>query len=273
MRYTVLTTCHAQGFEQYGRRMLDSFVTHWPANVQLKFYAEGFAQDIVSASANVEILDLQAASPELVKFKQTWQSVPRACGDISGDPVRGRRTDAGKSFKWDAVRFSHKVYAIFHAARTATTPWLIWMDADMVCHSDMTQEFLDSQCQDHWDLCYLGRRGKFSECGLYAMQLHTKGMTRFLREFQRMYDDAEHGIFTLDEWHDSFVFDNVRLRTAGLRGHDWSAGIITGEGHPLINSAWGAYLDHLKGNRKQQGHSSVRDLKIARAEPYWQNIS
>jgi hypothetical protein len=51
---------------------------------------------------------------------------------------------------------------------------------------------------------------------------------------------------------------------------DWSAGLITGEGHPLINSEWGAYLDHLKGNRKNTGRSLPKDLKVKRQEAYWQ---
>ena len=85
-----------------------------------------------------------------------------------------------------------------------------------------------------------------------------------------MYDNAETGIFYLDEWHDSFVFDAVRERMPFLQTLDWSSGIITGEGHPLINSQWGAYLDHLKGDRKTQGKSHQKDLRIRRTENYWQ---
>ena len=59
---------------------------------------------------------------------------------------------------------------------------------------------------------------------------------------------------------------------------DWAAhlhdlrpqrGMSTGEGHPLINSQWGAYLDHLKGDRKTTGKSLQRDLKVQRTESYW----
>jgi hypothetical protein len=92
----------------------------------------------------------------------------------------------------------------------------------------------------------------------------------FLQEFQQMYDQAESGIFQLDEWHDSFVFDAVRTKFKGrLKENNWSAGIISGEGHPLINSEWGAYLDHLKGDRKSLGRSKPKDLKIQRSESYW----
>ena len=110
------------------------------------------------------------------------------------------------------------------------------------------------------------------------MQLGTKGIKRFLREFQRMYDDAENGIFLLDEWHDSFVFDAVRKQCTGLIEFNWAAKLgdlrpsklnSPGEGHPLINSDWGAYLDHLKGKRKETGRSNDKDLVRPRTESYW----
>jgi hypothetical protein len=55
-----------------------------------------------------------------------------------------------------------------------------------------------------------------------------------------------------------------------LKELNWSAGIVKGEGHPLINSQWGAYLDHLKGDRKSLGRSKPNDLKVNRQEKYWQ---
>jgi hypothetical protein len=195
--------------------------------------------------------------------------VPRANGDVSNDPVRSKRRDAGKGFKWDAVRFAHKVYSIFHCARTFGTDWLIWMDADTVCHSSIALADLNRLCPTDHDLCFLGRQGKYSECGLYAINLARPATKIFLQHFQRMYDDAENGIFTLKEWHDSYVFDEVRKQCT-LAELDWSSHLITGEGHPLINSDWGAYLDHLKGSRKKRGRSEPGDLKVKRTEAYWQ---
>ena len=64
------------------------------------------------------------------------------------------------------------------------------------------------------------------------------------------------------------MFDAVRKHHP-LIELDWSSHLITGEGHPLINSAWGAYLDHLKGDRKTLGKSKAKDLKIQRTESYW----
>jgi hypothetical protein len=244
--------------------MIETFLANWPADVVLIVYAEGCV--VTQTAPNLIVRDLDQVD-NLTEFKTQWRGVPKANGDVSQDPVRSRRKDAGKGFKWDAVRFAHKVYSVFDAAQHANSDYLIWMDADMICHSPVTVDQLDQLCDR--DLCYLGRRGKYSECGLYAMNLHSDDVHKFLRKFQDYYDSAETGIFTLDEWHDSFVFDAVR-KAVPVDSRDWSGHLIAGEGHPLINSAWGAYLDHLKGNRKTLGRSHAKDLIKQRLESYWQ---
>ncbi len=260
MKYTVISTFNQDGYNVYGRRMIDTFAKTWPQDVELWIYTEGF--EIKSPAPNIRILNLEASSPELVAFKNKWRDVPKA----NGNPFPGADR---KAFKWQAVRFSHKVYAIFHAAKTVNSEWLIWMDGDMVCHSPINHDQLRDFFPQDRELCFAGRSNKFTECGLYGMHLTCPNTRAWLTEFQRMYDDADNGIFTLSEWHDSFVFDAVRSRVA-VKELNWSAGLINGEGHPLINCAWGAYIDHLKGKRKAQGRSKAKDLLIPRTEKYWQ---
>jgi hypothetical protein len=78
---------------------------------------------------------------------------------------------------------------------------------------------------------------------------------------------------TMSEYNDCWVFDETRkevqIKNHAWRQLNWSAGLIKGEGHPLINTAWGAYLDHLKGKRKDTGHSNTKDLIRPRTESYW----
>jgi hypothetical protein len=260
MKYTVVTTFNTEGYNTYGQRMIKTFLSTWPKNIELWVYAEDC---VVSESApNLRVLDFHSTSSELVAFKNKWRNVPKANGDIGPGSER-------KAFKWQAVRFAHKVYAIFHAAKHCGADWLIWMDADMVCHSPMSDVALTTFFPPAKDICYAGRSNKFSECGLYGLQLQSAEIQKFLAEFQRMYDDADNGIFTLSEWHDSYVFDCVRQKFA-LKELNWSAGLINGEGHPLINCDWGAYIDHLKGKRKQNGKSKAKDLIVQRREKYWQ---
>jgi hypothetical protein len=265
-KYAVVTTFHAKGYEQYAQKFIKTFLNTWPQAVTLYVYTEDC--EILESGPNLIVRDLHLYSQPLVNFKNKWRNVPKANGDVSQDPVRSKRRDAGKGFKWDAVRFAHKVYSIFHCAENCDAEILIWMDADMVCHSTMTEKILNSLIPENTDLCYLGREGKFSECGLYSMYLPSQRTKNFLKQFQNFYDDAENGIFRLDEWHDSFVFDAVR-RLHPLVEVDWSKGLIKGEGHPLINSPWGAYLDHLKGKRKEYGKSLTTDLVVDRKEGYW----
>jgi len=270
MKISVVTTFNEEGLKKYGQRMIDTFIQNWPKEITLHLYPEN-CNPKVSDHSRITLKRLEEI-PELMAFKNRWKDVPKANGNVTDDPVRSKRKDAGKGFKWHAVRFAHKVYAIFECARTTDADVLFWMDADTVCHSPISLDKLKSFCPLTQDLGFLGREGKYTECGLYSMNLRSQTVQNFLREFQRMYDDAEQGIFTLAEWHDSFVFDVVRTKFRNqLRENNWSRGIINGEGHPLINCEWGAYLDHLKGNRKSSGKSLDKDLKIKRTEKYWKN--
>ena len=275
---SVITTFNQSGLEQYGQRMIDTFDRHWPQEIKLYVYYEK-CTPVNPNPERIIFLDLDTVAP-LTEFKEKWRDVPKANGDVSRDQIRSKRRDAGKGFKWHAVRFSHKVYAIFDCAARSPSDTLVWMDADTVCHSTIALEKVHALIPDDKDLCYLGRKGKFSEFGLYSMNLNSKFIKKFLLEFQRVYDDAENGIFLMDEWHDSFVFDQVRKRIPGINELNWSEHLgdlrpgtnnSAGEGHPLINSEWGAYLDHLKGERKKLGRSKREDLKVSRKERYWQS--
>ena len=276
MKYAVVTTFHEAGLRQYGQRMIDTFCQNWPAEVTLYIYPENCVP-MVADSSRVAVKKLEEVDG-LMAFKNRWKGVPKANGDVSADPVRSKRRDSGKGFKWHAVRFAHKVYAIFDCAKRTDADILIWMDADTICHSPITVQDLHRMIPTDSELCYLGRKGKYSECGLYSINLRSKNIQNFLKEFQLMYDDAEQGIFLLEEWHDSFVFDAVRVKFPQMQQLDWAAHLhnlkphprsSTGEGHPLINSDWGAWLDHLKGSRKNLGRSKQEDLKVQRTEAYW----
>jgi hypothetical protein len=268
MKIAVVTTFHEEGLKKYGQRMINTFIENWPKEITLHIYPEA-CNPAIRDHNRVTLKRLEEV-PELTAFKNQWRNVPKANGDVSDDPVRSKRKDAGKGFKWHAVRFAHKVYAIFDCARTTDADVLFWMDADTVCHSSISLETVMKFCPLTQDIGYLGREGKYTECGLYSLNLRSENTQKFLKEFQHVYDQAENGIFLLDEWHDSFVFDAVKDKMPQLKLNNWSRGIVKGEGHPLINSEWGAYLDHLKGDRKTSGRSLPKDLKVKRTESYWQ---
>ena len=209
--------------------------------------------------------------------------MPKANGTPPDDIKARRPRDWHKAFKWDAVRFANKVYAVFHAAETCGSDWLVWMDADTFVHSNWSyKQFAKLLPNDKW-LTYVGR-GKGSqtwpECGFYGLNVQNKTCKSFLNEFKRMYDEADNGIFKLIEWHDSFVFGHVleKFKSQDNNYFDYSQNIYnktakTGVGgQSLINSVLGNYFDHMKGARKTLGKSKRSDLINVRGEKYWNEI-
>jgi hypothetical protein len=102
----------------------------------------------------------------------------------------------------------------------------------------------------------------------------------FLKEFERVYEEADNGIFLLDEWHDSYVFGSIlnNMKLQFPNAHDYSAEMYLkeaksgGGGHPLINGVLGKWIDHMKGGRKDAGKSQKKDIMVNRTEDYWNEI-
>ncbi len=275
---TVVTTFHQPGLEQYGQRFLDSFAERVDKKIKLLVYAESCQPNNPDPS-QIEIFDAFEALPKLNEFKSTWGQVPKANG-IPPDDIKARRPkDWHKEFKWHAIRFANKVYAVFDACNRSKH-WCVWMDADTFVHNDWNYDDFKAQLPDNVWLTYVGR-GKGSqtwpECGFYGMNLQDPVCKLFLEEFERMYQDADNGIFTLEEWHDSFVFGHIlnKYKARDPNVLDYSAEMYLkeaktgGGGHPLINGVLGKWLDHMKGVRKTEGRSRQKDIMVNRTESYW----
>lgn len=276
---TVVTTFHQPGLEKYGQRFLDSFAQRVDKRIKLLVYAEN-CKPVNPDPSRIEVLDAKQVLPKLNAFKERWKDDPKANG-IPPEAIKARRPrDWNKAFKWDAIRFANKTYAVFDACERSSD-WCVWMDADSYIHSDWSyEEFVKLLPKDKW-ITYVGR-GKGSqtwpECGFYGMNLKHAMCKQFLAEFERFYQDANNGIFELEEWHDSFVFGHIlnQLKPIDPNVHDYSANMYLreaktgGGGHPLINGPLGKFMDHMKGGRKEQGKSKPSDIIVNRKETYWQ---
>lgn len=278
---TVVTTFHPEGYTKYGRRFLESFAKHVDKRIKLLVYAEDVSP-VNPDPTRIEILDAKKSLPKLNAFKERWKNIPKANGIPPKEIINRRPRDWHKAFKWDAIRFSHKVYAVFDAAERTKKDWLVWMDADTYVHSNWSYEDFLKQLPSNIWITYVGR-GKGSqtwpECGFYGMNLNNKVCLDFLKEFERMYEDADNGIFTLEEWHDSFVFGHIliQLKRESPNVLDYTEDMLLkgastgGGGHPLINTELGRWIDHMKGDRKNRGKSLPKDLVVNRNESYWRS--
>ena len=276
---TVVTTFHPAGLVKYGQRFLDSFAARIDKRIKLLVYAENCKPNNPDPS-RITILDAKQVLPKLNQFKSTWGHVPKANGDVSNEPQRHTRKDWDKAFKWDAVRFANKTYAVYDAVQRSKD-WCVWMDADTYVHSTWTYEDFAELLPENAYITYVGR-GKGSqtwpECGFYGLNLNHPVCHEFLKEFERMYEDAENGMFLLDEWHDSYIFGEVLKMYNQFPSHDYSADMYLkeaksgGGGHPLINGPLGKWIDHMKGGRKDAGKSQKKDIMVNRTEDYWNEI-
>ena len=270
---TVLTTFHKPGLDQYGQRFLDSFAKNVDKRIKLLVYAEN-CDPVNPDPEQITILNAVKELPKLVAFKKRWKNVPKANGVCPPEIKARRPRDWFKEFKWDAIRFANKTYAVFDACERANTQWVVWMDADTFVHSKWSFKDFMKFCPENAWLGYLARGQKWPECGFYSLNTHKDICKDFLKEFERVYEDADDGIFLMEEWHDSFVFEEVRKviqkKNPHERFYNISGDLFNGEGHPIINSKLGAYIDHLKGDRKEIGKSNKpKDLVVKRTEDYW----
>ena len=276
---TALTTFHKAGLDLYGQRFIDSFAKNVDKKIKLLVYAENCTPVNPDAS-QITIIDSKELE-KLNQFKSRWGNVPKANGKCPFPEKRPR--DHHKEFKWDAVRFANKVYAVFDAVDRTDDTWTVWIDADTYVHSPINyDQFTQLLPKDKW-ITFVGR-GKGSqtwpECGFYGLNNEHDTCKKFLKEFERMYQEADNGIFKLDEWHDSYVFGKILNQLALIDNnfHDYSKDIYNktaktgGGGHPLINSVLGNYFDHMKGDRKNKGKSQKKDLLANRTESYWNAI-
>ena len=275
---TVVTTFHQPGLETYGQRFLDSFAEQVDKKIKLLVYAEN-CNPVNPDPTQITILDAVESLPKLNAFKQRWKDVPKANG-IPPDDIKARRPrDWHKEFKWHAIRFANKTYAVYDAC-TRSKDWCVWMDADTFIHSLWSYKEFKKLLPKNAYITYVGR-GKGSqtwpECGFYGMNLNHPVCREFLKEFERMYEDAENGIFELEEWHDSYVFGHIlkHYKEFDSSAYDYSAEMYLkeaktgGGGHPLINTVLGKWMDHMKGVRKEEGRSRTKDIMVNRSEAYW----
>jgi len=249
--HQVVTTCHGTGWAIYGRKMVLTFKRFWPASIPLVLYNDGFKPDLQTSEAR-----------ELPKWLTEFKA-------RNGDTPKRRGIDHGKPYNmlFDAVRFSHKVAAFIDAARRTTADVLIWIDADVITHSPVTEEFLDRLWLDkNAALAWLWRSHKYPETGFFMLKMNHPSTPGLLAAWETLY--TQDMLFQLDHWTDCHA-----LAAAVDRMHvPWTSlsGAFHYTGHPFVNGPLGSVMDHLKGNeRKRMGRSRRIDMKFRREEAYW----
>jgi hypothetical protein len=240
---SVITSCSLDGWKRYGQRCITTLLHHWPKGIPIHIVSEDALplHDLsknLSAKIWLSFWPLND-NPLARDFYEQHRNTP-AC--------RGMKTNK-YNFRQDAWRFSKKVFAIDLVAPKMNGR-LIWLDADTVTFANVPIEFLQRMPPDDYGIAHLDRPGYHSECGWIGYNLEVQGVRQFIARFAALYYSKE--VFTLKEWHDSWVFDWLRKQMPEVKS--WAIPYKSSV-HPFVYSELGQYMDHLKGARKQTGIS------------------
>lgn len=272
MSITVVTSCSAKGWLEYGKRFIETFAEYWPPSVQLLLFSED-PEPVSAVRAGRQVGQMRATAFDLLRASRPAKAfLERHADDVR---AQGRKQEpgqigwtpnkvaAGYNFRYDAVRFSKKVFAIAAAAQVVTHGRLFWVDADVVTFEPVPFELLPRMLPDGFALSCLDRGTYHSECGFVGYNLEHPETRPFIAAFAGRYALGE--VFRFEEWHDSWVFDWLR-RARSVPTH-----LIPHRSNkqPFINSELGRYMDHLKGNSKGLGRSPVRHMVAGHDHRYW----
>lgn len=186
---------------------------------------------------------------------KTWQHLPNIYWEADQehrDPrwelwrTAARMRETGR-FAQECVRFSHKVQAQITHIRKSSADYVIWLDADVVQHTEYTQEQFQALMPSESELfTFLDRQPvKYAETGWIAYNMRHPRLKEFVNRLEDIYLSRE--LFTLEQWHDAYVWDQVRIR-----GNYPARNLLHNprSSEPFDDSDLGAYFRHHKGPRK-----------------------
>lgn len=229
MKIGIVTTFSDKGYEEYAKEFLSTVKKYLDKQIHVYLYVDNVPIEI-NGFDNIKILKLEDSIPELTNFKNR------------------HKDKKFKTFLNDAVRFSHKSYAIAHASKHCYVETLIWLDADTELKKEISSSYLEKFTPKGIFSSYLGRPGRYTETGFISFDLTHTYAREFFDNFQNYYDKDL--IYTeLNEQTDCHVYDAVRLKMENenkIKCHNLTPGL----GKNNFNNTFAGYMVHYKGDKK-----------------------
>ena len=238
MKIGIVSTFSDKGYYEYAKHFVSSLNKNLDKQVSVFLYIDG-NKKLFKRNDNINIINLENAVPELTQFKTRNKNKPI------------------DSFINDGVRFSHKSYAIWHAAMNSGVDMLVWLDADTELLKHVSAEYLKTFLPNEYFTSYLGRHS-YSETGFIAFDQRNPYTKEFFDIFKNYYDSDR--IYTLPAFTDCHVFDATRieLETSGkIKGHN----LTPVEVKQPFNHIFNGYMVHLKGDRKDERERIISKLR------------
>lgn len=192
-----ITTFNKKLYEKYSFGFMKSFKLPF----DLVIYSEGNLTFLKKKfNFKFDIIDSNLKIPELNEF-------------IDKNKERNVEDVKTGGFKKDGIRFCYKVFCVTHCGINISDKYkyLIWLDADIVFKKKFNLEYINNELFEKDSMmAYLGRNNNYSECGFLIFNLKHKNIKDYFIEMKRMYTSGD--IYKEKEWHDSYIWDIVRIR-------------------------------------------------------------
>lgn len=197
----IVTTFPNDSWDIYSKRMLQSFVQNFPAEIPI----------LISLDNNL----LQDA---VQKFTRSQDAIAVGWGKEHSEFVnRNKGKDDSQDYRKQPVRFCHKVFSVARAydaickqkaAEQAVPRYLIWMDADVISTRKVTLSDIQECLPKPGDVVATLQRRDWphSECGWIAFDLENGGGDIIEKWFNAYITDA---VIGFEQQHDSWAFDQI----------------------------------------------------------------
>jgi len=252
----VVTSFTLDGYKRYGKEFIETFKRYWPRHVRLTVYYEGDGIEMEPGLSWHPIEEVENLSDYMESLRF---------------PIMHGIVGESYDINFDA-RMARKAFIQAHACRQYGGK-VFWIDADTITHSQVPNTFLDRCLPKDKLACFLSRDGwYYTESGFIGFDADHPLASRFFKTYLHIFITGV--IFTQPGWHDCYGFDAARkVVNRPELFHNLAEGLPEGTMHPFINSQLGAYMNHMKGKRKDGQPVKDGDLVVERREPYWTNVA
>ena len=234
MKYNVLTSFNKKYWDEIGETTISKLDDNWLESSDIFLYNQLETIPTNNFKKRTSWIDLYSSCPELPEFVEKWKDNPKANGE--------------KNYRTNAVKFVHKTFAIWHRAKLQKNDWLIWLDVDAFIYKKVDDAFIKKVCPDQYMISFMGRPGKFSECGWIGFNLSHPETRKFIEEWEELYISGK--FIDLKETHDSYTFDYVRLQWNRPELFYNINGNAKTNKNPFSQSLIGSNIVHAKGSDK-----------------------
>ena len=167
MKYTVITGMSQEYFDNIGKHMLHSWIEFWPEHFSITVYTED-AIDFQHPRVQFE---------SLCNLEQEFHDFQNATMKLE------RRTKTFAKKAWPIMK---------HLGDNVGR--LIWVDADVITESEITEQWLNTLIQPDSLSAHLGvpQLSYYSvETGFFIIDLANKFKNKFLNEYRRIYYEKD----------------------------------------------------------------------------------